>query len=180
MWHPRLRVLELDHGAQVHFVLRVFGRVDDARVADQLLDFQDAALDEGLLLLRVLVLGVLRDVAKFFSVADAFVDFAPVNGLELVELFFELLQAFFGKHQIFIVQETLRSTHVSLRNDARHPSRPAGVLRSAWASIPPGPFRLTFCRHPRAQNGSGAEHRDMRAALRPAQRLTEGSRPKDP
>ena len=56
------------------FVLRELRAVDDPRVADVRLELQDAALDEGLFLLRVFVLGVFGDVAEFFRLTDALVD----------------------------------------------------------------------------------------------------------
>ena len=88
----RLRVLDLYDGAEMDFVLRVLRRIDDARVTNHRFDFKNAAFDEGLLLFRVFVFGVFGDVAELFGLPDTLVDFATMDGLELVELFLEFGQ----------------------------------------------------------------------------------------
>jgi len=46
---------------------------------------------------RVVILGVLRDVAEFLGFADALADLAPPDGLEVNQLLLELRLAFDGK-----------------------------------------------------------------------------------
>ena len=67
--------------------------VDQRRVLDQRLDHLDPALDEGLLVLGVLVLGVLGEVAVLLGVVDPLGDLRPADGHHLLELVAELVEA---------------------------------------------------------------------------------------
>ncbi len=69
------------------------GLLDHLRVAELQLERGDAALQEGLLLLGVLVLGVLGQVAVELRLVDARGDARTVDGDELVELGLELREA---------------------------------------------------------------------------------------
>ena len=71
--------------------------LDDRRVAQLQLERGDAALQERLLLLGVLVLGVLGEVAVELRLVDARSDARPVDGDELVKLGLELLEALGGE-----------------------------------------------------------------------------------
>ena len=76
--------------------LDVLGRVllvDDRGVLDQRLERLDPALDERLLVLGVLVLGVLREVAVLLGVVDPRGDLGAADVGHLVELRAELLEA---------------------------------------------------------------------------------------
>ena len=84
--------------------------VDDAGVPDHRFELEHASFDEGLFLFGVFVLGVFRDVAELFGLADALVDFAAVNGLELVKLVLEFLEAVAGQNDLFIAQNRLLGT----------------------------------------------------------------------
>ena len=77
--------------------LDVVGRVvlvDDRGVLDQRLERLDPALDERLLVLGVLVLGVLGQVAVLLGVVDPIGDLGSLDGDHLVELRAELLETF--------------------------------------------------------------------------------------
>ncbi len=80
------------HGrTEMDFVRNVVALIDDARVANHPFELENASFDERLLLLGVLVFGIFGDVAELFRLTNSFVDFSAMNGLELVELFLELL-----------------------------------------------------------------------------------------
>ena len=75
-----LAVLALDRDGRAD--LDVVGRVvlvDDRGVLDQRLERLDPALDERLLVLGVLVLGVLGEVAVFLGVVDPRGDLGPLD-----------------------------------------------------------------------------------------------------
>src|SRR5438309_10163973 len=67
---------------------------DDAGVADQLLEEEDAPLDEALLVLGVVVFGVLVDVAEFFGLPDTLGDLGAALVAEHLELRLEPVQPF--------------------------------------------------------------------------------------
>ena len=67
--------------------------VDDRGVLDQRLEGLDPALDERLLVLGVLVLGVLREVAVLLGVVDPRGDLGPLHGEHHLELVAELVEA---------------------------------------------------------------------------------------
>src|SRR5258706_9523736 len=74
-------------------VIRGVVLVDDRGVLDQRLERLDPALDERLLVLGVLVLGVLREVAVLLGVVDPLGDLGSLDGRHLVELGAELVEA---------------------------------------------------------------------------------------
>ena len=88
--------LDLDGRADLDVVGRVV-LVDDRGVLDQRLERLDPALDERLLVLGVLVLGVLGEVAVLLGVVDPLGDLGPLDGDHLVELRAELLEAVLGE-----------------------------------------------------------------------------------
>ena len=67
--------------------------VDQRGVLDERLERLDPALDERLLVLGVLVLGVLREVAVLLGVVDPLGDLRAADGDHLLELVAELLEA---------------------------------------------------------------------------------------
>ena len=71
--------------------------VDEGGVLDQRLERLDAALDERLLVLGVLVLRVLGQVAVFLGVVDPVRDLGALDGRHLFELRAELLEAVLGQ-----------------------------------------------------------------------------------
>src|SRR5690606_25126367 len=71
--------------------------IDDAGIAEHALQGRDAPLDEGLLVLGVIVLGVFRDIAELQRLLDAGGDLPPLDGLQGLQLFFQLPQAFTGE-----------------------------------------------------------------------------------
>src|SRR5207249_629647 len=94
----RLRAVgaaDLDRRADLDVVVGVV-LVDERGVLDQRLDHLDAALDERLLVLGVLVLGILREVAVLLGVMDPLGDLWPPNGDHRLELQPELAEAFFA------------------------------------------------------------------------------------
>src|SRR5919197_5121725 len=70
--------------------------IDDDRVLDHLLERHDAALDERLLVLRVLELGVLREIAELHRRVDALGDLLATRGTQVLKLILELVQSFRG------------------------------------------------------------------------------------
>ena len=68
--------------------------LDHARVAEPLLERGDSVLEQRLLVLRVVVLGVLRDVAELAGGADPVRDLAALVVREKLDLLLELLVAF--------------------------------------------------------------------------------------
>ena len=70
--------------------------VDDGCPADALLEMGDPLLEQRLLVLGVVVLGVLHDVAELASVLDPLGDLATLHGRHVLELLAELLQTLLG------------------------------------------------------------------------------------
>ena len=64
--------------------------------AEALLELGDPLLEQCLLVLRVVVLGVLGDVTELPSLLDALRDLAPAHGRKLGDISLELLEAFLG------------------------------------------------------------------------------------
>src|SRR6185503_15223124 len=91
-----VRPADLHGRADLDVVVRVV-LVDEGRVLDERFQGLDPALDERLLVLGVLVLGVLREVAVLLRVVDPLGDLGPLDGRHLVELRPELVEAFTGQ-----------------------------------------------------------------------------------
>ena len=72
-------------------------RVDHARVGEPLLELGDLVLEHRLLVLRVVVLGVLGDVAELARNPDAVGDLPPPVGAQHVELLLQVLVALRGE-----------------------------------------------------------------------------------
>jgi hypothetical protein len=70
--------------------------VDHAGVGHHLLQLGDARLQQALLLLGGVVLGVLAQVALVARLGDLLADMRAIDGLEPVEFIDELLEALFG------------------------------------------------------------------------------------
>ena len=70
--------------------------VDDGRAAHPLLELGDPLLEQGLLVLGVVVLGVLHDVAELARLLDPLGDLAALDGGHVLELLAELLQPLLG------------------------------------------------------------------------------------
>ena len=68
--------------------------VDDDRAAEALLELGDPLLEQGLLVLRVVVLGVLGDVTELTGLLDALGDLAPARGRKLGDVGLKLFEAF--------------------------------------------------------------------------------------
>ena len=73
------------------------GVLDDPGPAQLLLEQADAMLEQGLLVLGVVVLGVLADVAELARRSDALGHLFTLDGGEVVDLVLQLLEAFFSK-----------------------------------------------------------------------------------
>src|SRR5438128_633731 len=84
-------VVDLHRRAYLHDALDVL-TFDDARVAHQLLEQQDPAFDEALLILGVVVFGVLVDVAEFFGLPDALGDLGAALVAQHLELGLQAVQ----------------------------------------------------------------------------------------
>ena len=77
--------------------IRIRLKAYDHRVLDQRGEGLDPALDERLLVLGVLVLGVLAEVAVLLGIVDPLGDLGPLDIDHVLELRAELLEAFFGQ-----------------------------------------------------------------------------------
>src|SRR4029079_5135073 len=95
LWGAEMLVLvRLLRGGGPELYLRahghdVLGNVllgDDARITKPLFERRNAVLEQHLLVLRVVVLGVLRDVPEFSGDADALSHLAAFDGRELLDL----------------------------------------------------------------------------------------------
>src|SRR4029079_1953799 len=97
------------HGrADLDVVVRMV-LVDQRRILDQRLERLDAALDERLLVLGVLVLGVLGEVAVLLGVVDPLRDLRTAHGNHLLELLAELLEAILADIGWLVVHFSLGS-----------------------------------------------------------------------
>src|SRR4051794_15422261 len=99
---PIVDVLDFHLGADRHHVLRDVGGVDDARGAELLLQAGDAALEQRLLVLGVVVLGVLGDVAELASGPDPVGDLTPLDRLELLDGRLQLFVPGLGEDDVFL------------------------------------------------------------------------------
>ena len=81
--------------------------LDHAGLAQALLELRDLRLEHGLLVLRVVVLGVLGDVAELARLRDARGNLLAPRRLQRLELFPELLVALTGEDD-FLRQRILR------------------------------------------------------------------------
>src|SRR5215204_2488108 len=118
------------HGGADLDVVRGRVLVDEGRVLDHRLEGLDPALDERLLVLGVLVLGVLREVAVFLRVVDPLRDLGAADGEHLVQLRTELVEAVLADVGRLAVH-AVRTPEVQ---------RPLGcaAARSAWNKRTPG------------------------------------------
>src|SRR4051812_10400253 len=132
-----LLVGDLHDGADLDDVRRQVLCVDDRRRAQLLLDGGDALLEHGLLVLRVVVLGVLRDVAERASLLDPLGDFAPPVRLQVDELELELLEAFRGEDDVL----------------GHRPNRPTAGWERGSVTAPLGPSPRV--RRPPRRGGAG-------------------------
>ena len=89
----RVDVAEADDGADRDHALRDVLGVDHAGVREALLELGDLLLDHRLLVLRVVVLRVLRDVTELARGANALGDLAPPLGAQSVQLLLQGLVA---------------------------------------------------------------------------------------
>src|SRR6266513_5163461 len=114
--------------------------VNDLGVLDHLLEREDPALQERLVVLRLLELGVLREVAEFHGGVNALGHTLTAGGLQLVELGLDLLQTIRGD-----VDRLLKVVHWSLRYlCARFPPVRAVVMKSAEGRRPSALNRRTL------------------------------------
>src|SRR4051812_47114765 len=142
--------------------------IDDDRVLDQRLERLDPALDERLLVLGVLVLGVLGQVAVFLGVVDPLRDLWAANRDELLVLLAEVLEPLAADVGRLVV-------HVESRPRIRKEPQPAAVGPGAGVRGRRG--RLT--RVPegvkeRSGNGSDAWSTGPEAESKPRRRVPPG------
>src|SRR5262245_55339269 len=90
---------------------RLPGRVlDQPRVADHGLQRLDPALDEALLVLRLRVFGILRDVAELAGLADTLGDLVPAHPDQLVELLLQPVQTILREQNRSLVHHRSRDS----------------------------------------------------------------------
>ena len=95
---PRLLVFDVDDGAEGDLVGADRLLVDHGGAAQPLFELRDPALEQRLLVLGVVVLGVLGDVAEVARLLDPRGHLAPFHGREMLDLLFELLEPFRGDY----------------------------------------------------------------------------------
>ena len=92
----RLLVLDVDPDADRDHVGVDVLLVDHGGAAHPLLELGDPLLEQRLLVLGVVVLGVLHDVAELASLLDPLGNLAALDGGHVFELLAELLQTLLG------------------------------------------------------------------------------------
>src|SRR5215210_8409808 len=95
-------------GPKVDRVFLDLGRVDHPHVAHPALELADTALQQALLVLRVVVLGVLRDVPEITGLADAVGDLLATRLCKVCKFFLELLETLGGNELLVLVDHKPR------------------------------------------------------------------------
>src|SRR5215210_702951 len=90
-------------GPKVDRVFLDLGRVDHPHVAHPALELADTALQQALLVLGVIVLGVLRDIPEIAGLTDAICDFLAPRVREVCKFFLELLEPLGGNKFLVLV-----------------------------------------------------------------------------
>src|SRR5918999_488994 len=90
-------------GAQVDRVRLDLRRVDNLHVAYPALELTDPALQQALFILRLVVLGVLRDIPELTSLADAVGDLLATRLGQVCEFLLELLEPFRGNQLLVLI-----------------------------------------------------------------------------
>src|SRR5918993_5114569 len=94
---------ESHRGPEVDSIFLDLGRIDHLHVTDPALEFADPALQQALLVLGVVVLGVLRDVPEIAGLTDAIGNLFATRACEEGEFFLELLQPLGGNEFLVLV-----------------------------------------------------------------------------
>src|SRR2546421_3523501 len=136
-----LRTTGLDHHVATDLDGLVLGLlVDDLSVLDHLLEREDPAFEERLIVLCLLELRVLREVAELHGGVNPLGHALTAGGLQVVELGLDLLQTIRGD-----VDRLLKVVHWSLRSlRARFPPVRAVVMKSAEGRRPSALNRRTL------------------------------------
>src|ERR671917_1544992 len=95
-------------GPEVHGVVVGLGRVDHLYVAHLSLEIADPALQQILFVFRVVVLGVLRDVAELACLPDTVGDLLAAHLGKICEFLVELLETFRGDELLILVSHKPR------------------------------------------------------------------------
>src|SRR5918999_3583776 len=88
---------------EVDRVILDFRRVDNLHVAYPALELTDPALQQALFVLRLVVLGVFRDVPEFTSLTDAVCDLLATRLGQVCEFLLELLEALGGNELLVLI-----------------------------------------------------------------------------
>ena len=88
-----------DNSANSNLV-RLLRRIDDRGLRENLVDLGDTSLDHALLVFRIVIFGVLGNVAEFASNLDALANLGALLGFEVMQLLLELLAALGSKDVI--------------------------------------------------------------------------------
>src|SRR5215203_251883 len=94
---------EGDRGTEVDRVFLGLRRVDHLHVAYPALELTDPALQQALLVLRLVVLGVLRDVPELPGLPDAVGDLLATHLGQVREFILELLQTLRGNEFLVLI-----------------------------------------------------------------------------
>src|ERR1700760_3436678 len=89
-------VFHVDDRAEADFVAGDRVLVDDRGPTQPLLELGDPGLEQSLFVLRVVVFGVLGDIAEFTSLLDARRDLTPFGRREELDFLFQLLYPLWG------------------------------------------------------------------------------------
>ena len=88
-----------DNSANSNLV-RLLRRIDDRGLRENLVDLGDTSLDHALLVFRIVIFGVLGNVAEFASDLDALANLGALLGFEVMQLLLKLLAALGSKDVI--------------------------------------------------------------------------------
>src|SRR5215212_1089126 len=118
-------------GPEVDSVSLDRGRVDHRHVAYPALELTDPALQQALLVLGVVILGVLRDVPEIAGLTNTIGDFLATRVCKVCQLFLELLEPLRGNELLVLVRHKPRDYKGGLESCQRGNALRFRTLRPA-------------------------------------------------
>ncbi len=94
-------VLELDLGTDEDPIGGRVMIVDHSSIAEHQFQLEDPPLYERLLVLRILIFGVLGEIAELFGELDPLRNFLSLDLLEVLQLILELFEPLAGQYRFF-------------------------------------------------------------------------------
>src|SRR5918992_4801795 len=130
---------------EVDRVFLDFRRVDNLRVAYPALELTDPALQQALFVLRLVVLGVLRDIPELTSLADAVCDLLATRLGQVCEFLLELLEALGGNELLVLIGHKPRDYKGGCKGCQQ--GNAATGSASAFQHATPSGLRLSTLQH---------------------------------